>query len=124
MGWNRTVLRRLGWLASFGWMALIFAFSAQDARESAESSGSVMTFLLHLFRVDSMEQILTDTVLYSMVDFVLRKSAHFAIYTVLGILLCATISQYPNALRIQKIVLPLSLGILYACTDELHQYFV
>ena len=25
---------------------------------------------------------------------------------------------------VKKIVLPLSLGILYACIDELHQYFV
>jgi len=124
MGWKQTVLRRLFWLASFGWMGLIFWFSAQNAEESAHASGSVMTFLLRLFHVDSMEEILTDTVLYSMVDFVLRKSAHFTVFCVLGILLCNTISLYPNAVRLQKIVLPLSLGILYACIDELHQYFV
>lgn len=122
--WNRTLFRRLGWLASFGWMGLIFAFSAQDAKESAASSGSVMTFLLRFFHVDSMEEILSDTVLYSMVDFALRKSAHFLIYGVLGLLLCTTISLYSDTTRLQKIVLPLSLGILYACTDELHQYFV
>ena len=124
MRWNRTIVRRLFWLASFGWMGLIFWFSAQNAEKSAESSGSVMTFLLRLFKVDSMEEILTDTVLYSMVDFALRKSAHFAVFGILGILLCITISLYPNAIRLQKIVLPLSLGILYACIDELHQYFV
>ena len=124
MGWNRTILRRLFWLASFGWMGLIFWFSAQNAEESAESSGSVMTFLLRFFKVDSMEEILADTVLYSMVDFALRKSAHFAVFGMLGVLLYITISLYPNAIRLQKIVLPLSLGILYACIDELHQYFV
>ena len=124
MGWNRTILRRLFWLASLGWMGLIFWFSAQNAEESAESSGSVMTFLLRFFKVDSMEEILADTVLYSMVDFALRKSAHFAVFGMLGVLLCITISLYPNAIRLQKIVLPLSLGILYACIDELHQYFV
>lgn len=124
MGWNRIILRRLFWLASFGWMGLIFWFSAQNAEKSAESSGSVMTFLLEFFKVNSMEEILTDTVLYSMVDFALRKSAHFAVFAILGVLLCITISLYPNAVRLQKIVLPLSLGILYACIDELHQYFV
>ena len=124
MVWNRVLLRRLFWLASFAWMGLIFWFSAQNAEESAESSGSVMTFLLRLFRVDAMEEILTDTVLYSMVDFTIRKSAHFAVFCILGLLLCVTISLYPNVIRLQKIVLPLTLGILYACIDELHQYFV
>ncbi|MBQ8641608.1 MAG: VanZ family protein [Clostridia bacterium] len=116
--------QRLCWLASFGWMGLIFLFSAQNAEKSAASSGSVMTFLMRFFRVDSMEEILADSALYSLADFILRKSAHLCVFTVLGFLLCITICQYPNAVRIQKIAIPLSLGILYACIDELHQYFV
>lgn len=121
---NPVGLRRFFWLLSFGWMAVIYWFSAQDAETSAASSGSFMAFLLRLFHVESSEKILTDTSVYSMVDFILRKGAHFTIFTVLGFLLCTTISLYPNAIRLQRIVLPLSLGILYACTDELHQYFV
>ncbi len=121
---DRVGLRRLCWLLSFGWMGVIYWFSAQDAEASAESSGSFMAFLLRLFRVQSSEAILTNTDTYSTIDFILRKGAHFTIFTVLGLLLCTTISLYPNAIRLQKIVLPLSLGILYACIDELHQYFV
>lgn len=117
-------LRRLSWLASFAWMGVIFCFSAQDAQESASLSGTFMTFLLRLLHVQSPETILADSALYATVDFILRKGAHFTIYMVLGFLLCTAISLYPHALRIQKIALPLSLGILYACTDELHQYFV
>lgn len=117
-------LRRFFWFLSFGWMGVIYLFSAQDAEASAQSSGSFMAFLLRLFRVESSEKILTDTTTYSTVDFILRKGAHFTVFTILGLLLCTTISLYPNAIRMQKIVLPLSLGILYACIDELHQYFV
>lgn len=117
-------LRQLCWLLSFGWMGVIYWFSAQDAEASAQSSGSFMAFLLRLFRVESSEEILSSTATYSTIDFLLRKGAHFTIFTVLGLLLCTTISLYPHAIRLQKIVLPLSLGILYACIDELHQYFV
>jgi len=116
--------QRLGWLASFGWMVLIFCFSAQTAEKSAASSSSVMSFLLRFLKAESTEVILSDTTMYSLAEFLLRKSAHFFVFTVLGLLLCTTICQYPNAIRLQKIALPLSLGILYACIDELHQYFV
>lgn len=115
--------RMLLWLASFAWMGLIFWFSAQTATESSASSDSTLHFLLRFFRVDNMEEILADSVLFRLGTFILRKSAHLFVFAVLGFLFCAAVCQYP-ASRLQKIALPLSLGVLYACIDELHQYFV
>ncbi len=115
--------QRLGWLFSLAWMGVIFLFSAQDATESAASSSFVMDILCQLFHLD-------DTLTSGMdLDegmgiFLLRKGAHFFVFTVLGTLLTVTVCQYPAATTLQKISIPMSLGILYACIDELHQYFV
>ena len=120
---NLRLRRMLFCLASLAWMALIFWFSDQTATESSASSDATMHFLLRLFRVDNMDEILTDTFLHRLLTFILRKSAHLLIFSILGILLGGAVCQYP-ATRLQKIALPMALGILYACIDELHQYFV
>jgi VanZ family protein len=48
-------------------------------------------------------------------DTLLRKAAHLAEYAVLGGLLYRALGREPFALAV---------GIAYAATDELHQYFV
>ena len=48
-------------------------------------------------------------------DTILRKGAHVTEYAVLGALLYRALGREPLAL---------ALGIAYAATDELHQYFV
>jgi VanZ family protein len=48
-------------------------------------------------------------------DTVLRKGAHLAEYAVLGGLLYRALGREPFALAV---------GLAYAATDELHQYFV
>ncbi len=115
--------QRLGWAASALWMGLIFLFSAQDGTESGITSEWVMELLHGLF-----DTLLPDGAESDMATgwgmFLLRKGAHFFVFTVLGSLFCTTICQYTGATPLQKVGLPLVLGILYACTDELHQYFI
>jgi VanZ family protein len=48
-------------------------------------------------------------------DTILRKGAHLTEYAVLGVLLYRALGREPLALAV---------GIAYAATDELHQYFV
>jgi VanZ family protein len=48
-------------------------------------------------------------------DTILRKGAHLTEYAVLGGLLYRALGREPRALAV---------GIAYAATDELHQYFV
>ena len=66
---------------------------------------------------------MADSPLLLPFTYILRKIAHLFLYSVLGLLLGGAVCQYP-ATRLQKIALPMALGILYACIDELHQYFV
>jgi len=122
---NRFRARQLiCWLSVFCWMGLIFWFSSQDATASAASSDSALAFLLRMIFPDKADAIFSDSSILLWVTFLLRKSAHFFIFTVLGLLLYITIVQYPDSAWIQRIVIPVSVGIVYACIDELHQFFV
>jgi len=121
-GYTRT--RFLRWTAVLLWMGVIFWFSHQDAQSSSTFSSAVLEFLLTLFRVDSSDIAWPNHPLYSNAVFLLRKCAHFFVFTVLGLLAYHAVHSYPDATRTQRLVIPLSLGIVYACTDELHQFFI
>ena len=63
---------------------------------------------------------------------IIRKTAHFLEYLILGFSLCLTVEDYrppgrredkPGA-RTGKMFLPWAIGAFYAVTDEFHQLFV
>lgn len=87
-------------------MVLIFCFSSDNAEESTEKSN---------FFVEILENIPID--IRDDLSFIVRKIAHFTIYAVLGFLVSGVFSGK------QKFY-TLSVCFLYACTDEIHQYFV
>ena len=90
-------LRRfLLWMVSFAWMGLIFWFSSQTATESSASSDSMLSFFLRFFRIDDMDRILNTGSLHRIGTYILRKSAHLFLFTILGGLLCVTICQYSS----------------------------
>ena len=105
-------------------MALIFYFSAEDATASAQSSGNTMLWLLRLFHVSDTDAIVQNSELYSLLDFCIRKGAHFSLYTVLGFLLSFAWTAHPSILRWKRAAYAVLCGIFYAASDELHQYFV
>ena len=57
--------------------------------------------------------------------FLVRKTAHFTEYAILGALFYLNVIQLPKLnLYPKKILLPIFFSFLYACTDEIHQIFV
>jgi VanZ family protein len=80
------------WLAVIGWMALIFFFSSQPQLPSPEDP---------------------------LVDLLFKKSAHFAVYAVLAVLLWRALPAGHWAWRLAWV-----LAVLYASSDEWHQSFV
>ena len=104
------------------WMGVIFYFSSQPAVESASLSGG----LFH-----KIQEFMTDIPVMGQIfaggftEHLLRKAAHMTEFAILGILLALCMREY-IATRWKIFRLPLALisGILYACTDELHQRFV
>lgn len=107
------------------WMAVIFCFSSQNATESSKTSGAVMqklceTFYPHFgsFSADRQTDIIASS------QFIIRKSAHFTIYTVLGILSAFTFISYKSIRFYMRSVLSAVICLLYAASDEIHQYFI
>ena len=112
------------WIAVVLWMALIFSFSMETAAESSASSGGFIRSLLETFDNDFLTLSNDDqhTKIESL-SYIVRKSAHFCIFGMLGILVTSAVSTH--GLSAKKTAL-FSLGIcaLYAVSDEVHQYFV
>ena len=108
------------WIAVILWMALIFSFSMETAAESSQSSGGFIRALLETFDRDFLSLSYADQhAKIESFSYFVRKSAHFCIFGMLGILVTSAVSTH--GLTEKKNVL-YSLGIcaLYAVSDEIH----
>ncbi len=106
------------------WMVCIFAFSAQPAEESSSLSNSVKEKVVEVVqRVfpelgEEAAKPNRDAALITLI----RKSAHFFAYFLLGILAVWTFACY--GLEKRRWLWALLLCVLYALSDEFHQLFV
>ena len=102
----------------------IFWYSNQVADASSNSSGRVVQFLVDNFHVtDGMNKEEAETFCSEVLQPIVRKTAHFTLYTLLGffIMNCAITfkgTTYQNGLS------SWFLGTIYAISDEIHQIFV
>ena len=88
-------------------MALIFLLSSQNAAVSSGTSGNVIRLIAGIFRpgfgsLPAAEQ----AEIVASLQFLVRKSAHFSIYMILGLATSCAVC------------------LLYAASDEIHQLFV
>ena len=97
---------------------IIFGFSAQDGEESGNLSKTVITKIADILNVEenSRENFIETG------EKVIRKLAHFTIYTALGMSTIAFLLTFDLKKNIQ-IISTIIWGFLYASTDELHQMF-
>ena len=105
-----------------GIMGFIYYMSAQPVVRSGEMSFRIDRLVCRLF-VDGFENMTTEqqqVAVYDM-DFLVRKSAHFLEYTMLGLILMLTGRTFLTSH--QKTAAMLT-GAVYAALDEFHQYFV
>lgn len=96
-------------------MAVIFYFSSQPR----DISNMNNTFIVELLK--SMGIDLTRVMPYDQANFIIRKFGHFTEYLILGMLLFRTFKTY---LYQGFEMVSAGIGFLYACSDEIHQYFV
>lgn len=103
-----------------GTFYVIFNFSNQEGKESGGLSRKVTTIIVEkiLFISDDNkeEQV-------KIMEPIIRKLAHFSIYTITGILLMSLVSTYEIE-KMKKIYISMFIGMLYAISDEIHQVFV
>lgn len=100
---------------------LIFGFSSQDSEKSSGISMNVSKVIVDLFKGNESNE--TKLQLAKNIEHIIRKLAHFSIYTLVGLLLMSLVSTY-NLTNKRKIIISLVAGFLYACSDEIHQLFV
>jgi len=117
---NRTTIKKLKvWSPVLLWMALIFKFSAQPASQSGELSGSIATTVLSILNLLFSQFGLVHNVLETLI----RKSAHFTIYGILGVLVIKAV-YHMHLVEMRRFWMALSICFFYACSDEFHQLFV
>ena len=106
------------------WRCIIFAFSAQPGDESTDTSigfgAKVVGFFIPEFREMSKEEQREFLEPY---NFIIRKSAHFCEYAVMGMLSMLLLQQIYMKMK-WKIFGSIGISAFMACTDEFHQLFV
>lgn len=110
------------------WMMVIFGFSANNADESTIQSNAVTEFIIRIFNRDFDDMSPKEQLdLINSYDKIVRKSAHFIAYAVLGFLMYFSLNLAPFRYGIGKYksaMLSLPLCVVFAVTDEYHQTFV
>lgn len=107
------------WILVILWMGLIFYLSHQPATYSNSLSlGITEKILVSAKKLVTNLDIELDTF-----NHLIRKSAHFISYLILGILVLNAISKNKK-LNLKWTMISISICMLYAISDELHQAFV
>lgn len=107
--------RRQRWALAFLWMTGIFFLSAQSGNDSGLLSNSLFKPLF--------EVLIPLGIPADIISLGIRKSAHYVVYLILGILVFRAVDTYEIQLS-QKVYLSVMLCVGYAISDEIHQIFV
>ncbi len=103
------------------WMLVIFLFSARNGTSSGGMSRKVITTTVEVFteiedETPEMEKIV------DILSFPVRKSAHFFLYFVLGLLVMNAL--YTLGIEKRTILFAFLICACYALSDEWHQTFI
>ena len=98
--------KRISILLVIIWMLFIFIMSSSNSTQSDNQSGFIVNIISNILNIEN-----TDTL-----NFIIRKTAHFTEYFILGLLTHNMIHNYNKKTYISIIIC-----ILYAISDELHQ---
>lgn len=107
--------KKIKWILVIAWMVVIFWFSNQPAAISDEKSKSV----IYVFKTLGLN---LDSILGDLANFIVRKVAHFTEYMILYILLFRALTE--NLKFKKSLMISVLIVFLYACSDEIHQYFI
>lgn len=100
----------------------IFIFSSQNGNLSGTTSRGFTRKIVEILRIDKN---LSETEKENLIEnsqFIIRKLAHFTIYTIAGINIFGFFNTFDMKMK-NKIICALFTGAVYAMTDEFHQMF-
>lgn len=100
----------------------IFIFSSQNGDKSGSTSRNFTRKVIEILQIDKYLNESEKENLIENSQFIIRKLAHFTIYTIAGINMMGFINTY-NIKKKNKILSALLVGVAYAMSDEIHQMF-
>lgn len=102
------------------WMIIVFMFSNENGTESSNTSRKVTVTVVQTFSDKTEEE---NEPIIQRVEKVIRKLAHYSIYTIGGILIINYVYTIDKNNK-EKVLYSIAFGAGYAITDEIHQFFV
>ncbi len=120
---KKIILRIIFLLLLCSTFFVIFGFSSQSGTESSSLSRKVTTKFVNIFPYTRDLSIDTKENLIEHGEIIVRKLAHFSIYTLVGIFIMAFMFTFNTKLKIQFSI-SLLVGLIYAITDEYHQSWI
>ncbi len=117
------ICRFLSVILLCAWAITIFYLSAQNAEKSFDTSGGIVEKIVTVIYPEyEMLSGNTQTEITDMTTLIVRKTAHFLEYFILGLLaFWTTICFLKNKLNV---LLSIVFCVLYSVSDEVHQHFV
>lgn len=100
----------------------IFVFSGQDGDKSSSTSRNFTRKIVDILPISKNIEEYKKEELIEKSQYVIRKLAHFTIYTIAGINMMGFINTY-DIKKKNKLIVVLSIGVIYAISDEIHQMF-
>lgn len=116
------ILRTILIILLIGTFSLIFGFSSQDAKKSSDISRKVTESITKPIKSIQEKSEAEKENILDKIESIVRKIAHFSIYTLVGFLLMSLFETY-NLKEINRLSYSLILGVIYASSDEIHQCF-
>ena len=117
---KKTQIKFLNIILIIIWMIIIFNFSGQIGTESGNTSRK---FTVQIIKILTGKSLSIHEPFVDNLQSIIRKLAHFSIYTVGGFLIMNY--QYgTNKKEYRKILYSIIFGGSYAITDEIHQIWV
>ena len=102
---------------------VIFSFSAQDGEMSGSLSQKVTEFIVKVIsKVKAMDMEIQLRYIEKLHPIV-RKLAHFGVYTIVGFSVMGFMCTF-DMRNIFKLLISFAVGVTYAISDEVHQYFI
>lgn len=100
----------------------IFVFSGQDGDKSSSTSRNFTRKIVDILPISKNLEEYKKEELIEESQYVIRKLAHFTIYTIAGINMMGFINTYDMEKK-NKLIVVLIIGVIYAISDEIHQMF-
>lgn len=117
------IIRGIIILALIGTFSTIFGFSNQNSQTSGGTSQKVTDFIVRYIPTIQNAEEPKKQEMIDRTEKIIRKIAHFSIYTLVGLLLMGLMSTY-NIKQFDQLAISLIIGVIYASSDEIHQAFI